>query len=64
MPKYRALRTTLLGHESRVVQEGEEFSTTFPEGMKLSDNLELVEDEAPAPAPKGKGKGSTPPADE
>jgi hypothetical protein len=46
MPKYIALRETLISHECRIVKEGEEFETTFPEGMKLSDNLKLVK--APA----------------
>jgi hypothetical protein len=42
MPKYRALRTTLVSHLSIVVEEGQEFEATFPEGMQLGDNLELV----------------------
>lgn len=46
MPKYLAIRDTLLSHESRVVKAGEEFETTFPEvngkAMKLGDNLKLV----------------------
>lgn len=62
MPKYRALRDTLLAHECRVVKEGEEFVTTFPPAkdaqgnevpMTLGNNLELVEDEAPT-TKKGK----------
>ena len=40
-----------------MVKEGQEFTTTFPEGMKLGDNLQLVEDEKPAP--KGKAKAAT-----
>lgn len=55
MPKYRALRTTLLAHECRVVKEGEEFVTEFPAGMRLGDNLELVEEVKPQ-----KGKASKP----
>ena len=57
MPRYIALRDTLISHECRVVKEGQEFATTFPEGMKLGDNLQLVEDEKPAP--KGKAKAAT-----
>jgi len=57
MPRYIALRDTLISHECRVVKEGQEFTTTFPEGMKLGDNLQLVEDEKPAP--KGKAKAAT-----
>ena len=57
MPRYIALRDTLISHECRVVKEGQEFTTAFPEGMKLGDNLQLVEDEKPAP--KGKAKAAT-----
>ena len=57
MPRYIALRDTLISHECRVVREGQEFTTEFPEGMKLGDNLQLVEDEKPAP--KGKAKAAT-----
>ena len=57
MPRYIALRDTLISHECRVVKEGQECTTTFPEGMKLGDNLQLVEDEKPAP--KGKAKAAT-----
>lgn len=51
MPKYRAKVKLLLAHESRVVDAGEEFETTFPKAktadgkevdMKLGDNIELV----------------------
>jgi hypothetical protein len=52
MPRYVANRDTWLSHECRLVKEGVEFETTFPEGMKLSDNIELVESDKPA----GKGK--------
>lgn len=56
MPRYIALRATLLAHEGRVVKEGEEFTTEFPQvandkgdlvDMKLGDNLRLVEEEKP-----------------
>ena len=63
MPRYIALRDTWLSHECRLVKEGHEFTTEFPEGMKLSGNLQLVEDEKPVddekPAAKGK-KGPAP----
>lgn len=62
MPKYRAKRDTWLSHECRTVKEGEQFETDFPKvknhkgeevgEMKLSDNLELVEE-----GKGGKGKG-------
>lgn len=42
MAKYRALRETLISHLCRKAQEGEEFEAEFPEGTKLSDNIELV----------------------
>jgi hypothetical protein len=59
MPKYIAIRDTLLSHENRVVKAGEVFETTFPKfkvdgkevDMKLSDNLE------PYKEPKGKAQG-------
>jgi len=57
MPRYIALRDTWLSHECRLVKEGQEFTTEFPEGMKLSGNLQLVEDEKPVA--KGK-KGPAP----
>lgn len=57
MPRYIALRDTWLSHECRLVKEGHEFTTEFPEGMKLGGNLQLVEDEKPAA--KGK-KGPAP----
>ena len=57
MPRYIALRDTWLSHECRLVKEGQEFTTEFPEGMKLSGNLQLAEDEKPAV--KGK-KGPAP----
>ena len=57
MPRYIALRDTLFAHEGRIVKEGQEFETTFPEGMKLGSNLQLVDDEKPAP--KGKGKAAS-----
>lgn len=47
MAKYIAHVKTWLGHENRMVVPGEEFETTFPEGMKLSGNIELIE---PKPA--------------
>jgi len=43
MPKYIAHVKTWLGHENRMVEPGEEFETTFPDGMKLSGNIELIE---------------------
>lgn len=43
MAKYIAHVKTWLGHENRMVEPGEEFETTFPEGMKLSGNIELIE---------------------
>jgi hypothetical protein len=43
MAKYVAKRDTWLSHECRLVSAGEEFDTEFPAGMKLADNLELVE---------------------
>jgi hypothetical protein len=46
MPKYRALRPTFVSHLSVLVEEGQEFEATFPDGMRLGDNLELVEPEA------------------
>ena len=45
MPKYIATRDTWLSHECRLVKADTEFETTFPEGMKLSDNLKQVEPE-------------------
>jgi hypothetical protein len=42
MPRYLAKRDTLIAHESRVVKAGDEFEATFPEHMKLGDNLELL----------------------
>jgi len=57
--KYRALRETWLSHECRKVAEGEEFTTAFPDGMKLSANLELIKDQAEA---KTKGKDKDPAA--
>jgi hypothetical protein len=64
MAKYLALRKMLISHMSMVVEEDQEFEAEFPEGMKLGDNLKLVEDEpAPASAPKGKGKATAPSGD-
>lgn len=48
MARYIALRDTWISHECRLVREGQEFEAQFPEGMKLSDNLQLVEPEKPA----------------
>lgn len=45
MPRYIAHADTLLSHECRLVKAGDEFDTTFPEGMKLSGNLQLIEPE-------------------
>jgi len=49
MPRYVALRDLWLSHESRIVREGEEFETTFPEvngkPMALGESLRLVEPE-------------------
>lgn len=51
MPKYVALKTMLLAHESRVVKEGEEFITDFPlvkgEPMRLGENIRLIEEPEP-----------------
>jgi hypothetical protein len=47
MPKYIAHVKTWLGHENRMVLPGEVFETTFPEGMKLSGNIESLEPEKP-----------------
>lgn len=52
MAKYKAHRKTWLSHENRLVQEGEEFETEFPEGMKLSDNLECLDKPKRKSAPK------------
>ena len=54
MPKYRAKVKMLISHESRVVEAGEEFEATFPEGMRLGENLELVEPEHKVKAKAGK----------
>jgi hypothetical protein len=61
MPTYIANRTTWLSHENRMVKEGEQFVTTFPDvdgkPMRIGDNLTLVEESAPekpAKAPKVK----------
>jgi hypothetical protein len=48
MPRYRANSDTLLSHESRVVKAGEEFTTTFPHGMRIGDNLTELEDHSGA----------------
>lgn len=53
MARYKALRDTWLSHECRLVKAGDEFEATFPEGMKLADNLELVKPEKPAKGNKG-----------
>lgn len=50
MPIYRAKVKILLAHESRVIEEGTEFTTVFPKvkvdgklvDMKLGSNLELI----------------------
>lgn len=47
MAKYIAHVKTWLGHENRMVLPGEVFETTFPEGMKLSGNIESLEPEKP-----------------
>lgn len=47
MATYRALQQTWLSHESRMVEDGAVFQATFPAGMRLGDNLELVEDDKP-----------------
>ncbi len=62
MKQYRALRKTLLAHESRVINEGEVFETEFPlvngQPMKLGDNIVEVADDKPAAKAKGrKGEG-------
>jgi hypothetical protein len=43
MAKYIATRPLWLSHECRLVGEGEEFEAVFPEGMKLSDNIKLLD---------------------
>lgn len=47
MARYIALRDTWLSHECRLVKEGQEFDTTFPDCMRIGDNLEVVEAEKP-----------------
>ncbi|WP_026601474.1 hypothetical protein [Methylomonas sp. 11b] len=42
MLEYIAHTKTWLSHENRMAEAGEKFTTTFPEGMKLSGNIELV----------------------
>lgn len=57
MPQYIALRDTLLAHESRIVKEGETFTTDFPEvngkPIVLGSNIKLIEPAKAAPAAKG-----------
>lgn len=57
MPRYRANVKLLLAHESRTVEAGDEFTTTFPKvlvkgelvDMKLGENITLLtETEEPA----------------
>lgn len=48
MAKYMATRDTWLSHECRVVKDGETFETTFPDGMKLSDNIKLLDEKPKA----------------
>lgn len=43
MAKYIAHRPTWLSHENRLIPAGETFETEFPPGMKLSDNLERLD---------------------
>lgn len=43
MPRYRALKKLLIAHESRIVDENDEFETTFPDGMSLGDALECLD---------------------
>lgn len=58
--KYIAHRRTWLSHESRYVEPGERFETTFPAGMRLGDNLELIEEKAPEKAGRrGRAEGAT-----
>lgn len=59
MPTYIANRKTWISHESRMVVEGDRFTTTFPDvngkPMRITDNLTLVEEpEKPAKAAKTK----------
>ncbi|WP_347989489.1 hypothetical protein [Methylomonas sp. AM2-LC] len=42
MARYIASEDLLLSHECRIVKAGEEFETTFPKGMVLGDNVQLV----------------------
>lgn len=49
MAKYIATAKTWLSHECRMVEEGEEFETTFPKApdgkdMRLGSNLMLAKD--------------------
>lgn len=62
MPRYRANTKLLLAHESRLVEAGDEFTTTFPKvlvkgkkvDMKLGDNITLLGgDEAEAQGDAG-----------
>lgn len=51
MPKYLAKTKLWLSHECRSVEEGETFTTDFPNGpggkpMQLGTSIELLEDEA------------------
>jgi hypothetical protein len=57
MPRYIARNKTWIGHECRMVNEGDEFETEFPKvklpdgsekEMELGDNLALVEPEKAA----------------
>lgn len=43
MARYLALTKMWISHECRMVEAGEEFETTFPKGMRLGENLKLLE---------------------
>jgi hypothetical protein len=65
MPKYKAKKKTWLGHENRMVEEGEVFETEFPKvggkEMRLSDNLELISSPKSAAKKKKESDSNMPP---
>jgi hypothetical protein len=53
MARYLAHDRIWLSHESRLVEAGETFETTFPKHMKFGSNIEpLDKKRAPKPAPE------------
>jgi len=54
MALYVATQKVWISHQCRMVDEGEEFEATFPDGMVLSGNIKLVD--KPAKAKKQEGK--------